>query len=81
MVGTVGREAVGLLEGAKMDFLASLAFPIEANRLDLDDVVCLFLQIPKNTRAAGGVDLTNESLHVSVLPLGVGKMIESNGTD
>lgn len=61
-----------------MDLLACLAFPIEANRLHLDDVVRLLLQVPKNTRAAGGVDFPDESLHVSILPLGIGGEIENN---
>lgn len=71
LIGAVGGEAVCFLEGAKMDLLARLTFPIEANRLDLDDVICLLLQVPKNTRAAGGVDFPNESLHVSFLSLGI----------
>ena len=61
-----------------MDLLAGLAFAIEANRLDLDDVVCLLLQVPKNARAAGGVDFPDEPLHVSVLPLGIGRRIENS---
>lgn len=72
MVGAVGGEPVCFLQGAKVDFLAGLALPIEANGLDLDDVVRLFLQVPKDTRATGGVDLPNESLHVPILPLGTG---------
>lgn len=73
LVGAVGREPVCFLQGAKVDFLAGLALPVEANGLDLDDVVCLFLQVPKDTRTTGGVDLPNESLHVSILPLGTRK--------
>lgn len=72
LVGAVGGEAVGFLEGAKMDLLAGLALAVQANGLDLDDVVRLLLQVPKDTRATGGVDLPNESLHVSLLPLGIG---------
>lgn len=72
MVGAVGREPVCFLQGAKVHFLARLALPIEANGLDLDDVVRLFLQVPKDTRTTGGVDLPNESLHVPILPLGTG---------
>lgn len=64
-----------------MDLLAGLALPIQANGLDLDDVVCLFLQVPKDTGTAGGVDLPNESLHVSILPLGAVKGTESNRID
>lgn len=70
LIRTVGREAVCLLECAEMDLLTGLAFSIEANRLDLDDVVCLLLQVPKNTRSTCGVDLPDEPLHVSILPLG-----------
>lgn len=81
LVRTVGGETVRLLEGAKMDFLAGLTFPIKTDGLDLDDVIRLFLQVPKNTRATGGVDLPNESLHVSILPLVITKTIESNKID
>lgn len=63
-----------------MDLLARLAFAVEADRLDLDDVVRLLLQVPKNARAAGGVDFPDESLHVSVLPLGIGGGTENNRT-
>lgn len=52
-----------------MDLLAGLAFPIEANRLDLDDVISFLLEVPENARAAGGIDFPDESLHGSVLPL------------
>lgn len=69
MIRAIGGEAVCLLECAKMDLLAGLAFPVQADRLDLDYVVRLLLQVPENTRPAGSVDLTNESLHVSLLPL------------
>lgn len=73
LVRAVRREPVSFLERAKMNFLAGLAFPVKPNGLDLDDVVRLLLQVPKNTRTTGGVDLTNESLHVSILPLKVKK--------
>lgn len=70
MVGAVGGEAIRLLEGSEMDLLAGLALPVEANGLDLDDVVGLLLQVPENARAAGGVDLPDEALRVSLLSLG-----------
>lgn len=69
MVGAVGGEAIGLLEGSEMDLLAGLAFPVEADGLDLDDVVGLLLQVPENARAAGGVDFPDETLCVSLLSL------------
>lgn len=81
LVGAVGGKAICFLEGAKMDFLAGLAFSIETNGLDLDDIVCLLLQVPENTCAAGGVDFTNESLHVSVLPLSIGRGAEHKRKD
>lgn len=52
-----------------MDLLAGLAFPVEADGLDLDDVVGLLLQVPENARAAGGVDFPDETLRVSFLSL------------
>lgn len=64
-----------------MNLLASLAFPIQANRLDLDDIVRLLFQVPKNTGAAGGVDFPNKSLHVSFLPLVIGRGIETQWID
>lgn len=53
-----------------MDLLAGLAFPVEADGLNLDDVVRLLLQVPEDAGAAGGVDLPDEALRVSLLPLG-----------
>lgn len=76
MIGAVGGEAVRLLEGTKMHLLAGLAFSVEADGLDLDDVVRLLLQVPEDTGPTGGVDLADEALHVSVLPLGFGKRDE-----
>lgn len=64
-----------------MDLLAGLAFSIKTNRLDLDDVVRLLLQVPKNTRAAGGVDFPNESLHVPFLSLAIERGIETSTMD
>lgn len=71
LVGAVGWKAVWLLKGMKMDLLAGLTLAIEANRLDLNDIVCILLQVPKNARTAGCVDLPDESLHVSILPLNI----------
>lgn len=69
LVGAVGGEAIGLLEGSEMDLLAGLAFPVEADGLNLDDVVRLLLQVPENAGAAGGVDFPDEPLRVSLLSL------------
>lgn len=71
LIGAVGGEAVGLLQGAKMDLLGGLALPVEADRLHLYDVVRLLLQVPKDTRAARGVHFSDEPLRVSFLPLGL----------
>lgn len=69
LVGAVGRQAVRLLQRAEVDTLASLALPIQANALHLDDVVCILCQVPQHTGTVGGVHLTDEALHLSVLPL------------
>lgn len=69
LVGAVGREEVCFLEGSEMGTLAGLAFSIQADRLDLDYVVCLLFQVPKHTGSAGGVHLPNKPLHVAILPL------------
>lgn len=73
MVGAVGGKAVSFLEGPKMDLLAGLTLSVQANGLDLNDVVRLLLQVPEDTGTTGGVDLTDESLHVSVLFLVIGR--------
>lgn len=52
-----------------MDLLAGLALPVEADGLDLDDVVRLLLQVPENAGAAGGVDFPDEALRVALLSL------------
>lgn len=70
LVGAVGGEAVRLLEGAEVDLLAGLALAVQADGLDLDDVVRLLLQVPQDAGAAGGVDFTDEALRVSFLSLG-----------
>lgn len=69
MVGAVGGEAIRLLEGPEMDLLAGLAFPVEADGLNLDDVVRLLLQLPEDAGAAGGVDFPDKPLRVSFLSL------------
>lgn len=69
MVGAVGGEAVRLLEGSEVDLLAGLALPVEADGLNLDDVVGLLLQVPEDAGAAGGVDFPDETLRVSLLSL------------
>lgn len=53
-----------------MDLLAGLALAVQADGLDLDDVVRLLLQVPEDAGAAGGVDFTDEALRVSFLSLG-----------
>lgn len=73
LVGAVGGEAVRLLEGAEVDLLAGLALSVQADGLDLDDVVRLLLQVPEDAGAAGGVDFTDEALRVSFLSLGGGR--------
>lgn len=52
-----------------MDLLAGLALAVQADGLDLDDVVCLLVQVPEDAGAAGGVDFTDEALRVSFLSL------------
>lgn len=69
LVGAVGGEAVRLLQGAEVDLLAGLALAVQADGLDLDDVVGLLLQVPEDAGAAGGVDLADEALRVSFLSL------------
>lgn len=53
-----------------MDLLAGLALAVQADGLDLDDVVRLLLQVPQDAGAAGGVDFTDEALRVTFLSLG-----------
>lgn len=62
-----------------MDLLAGLALAVQANGLDLDDVVGLLLQVPEDAGAAGGVDLADEALRVSFLSLGVGGGLGGGG--
>lgn len=69
MVGAVGGETIRLLEGSEMDLLAGLALPVEADGLNLDDVVGLLLQVPEDAGAAGGVDFPDETLRVALLSL------------
>lgn len=69
MIGAVGGKEVCLFRGAERDLLAGLTFPIKADGLHLDEVVRLFLQVPEDTGATRGIDLPNEALRVSVLPL------------
>ena len=69
LVGAVGREEVRLLEGAEVDLLAGLALPVQADRLDLDDVLRLLVQVPEHAGPAGGVHLADKALRVAVLPL------------
>ena len=70
LVGAVGWEEVRLLKGAEVDLLAGLALPVQANGLDLDDVLRLLVQVPEHAGPAGGVDLTDKALCVALLPLG-----------
>lgn len=79
LVGAVGGEAVRLLEGAEVDLLAGLALAVQADGLDLDDVVRLLLQVPEDAGAAGGVDFTDEALRVSFLSLWKGEGWEVGG--
>ncbi|TNN82593.1 hypothetical protein EYF80_007111 [Liparis tanakae] len=66
LIGAIGGEEVRLLEGAKMDLGAGLAFPVEADGLHLYDVVRLLLKVPEDTGAAGGVDFPDESIPASI---------------
>lgn len=81
LIGAVGGEAVRLFEGAKVDLLARLALAVKADGLDLDDVIGLLLQVPEHARAAGGVDLPNESLRVALLPLRIRSGVKDNTMD
>lgn len=80
LVGAVGGEAVRLLEGAEVDLLAGLALAVQADGLDLDDVVRLLLQVPEDAGAAGGVDFSDEALRVSFLSLGGGRTARVQST-
>lgn len=81
LIGAVGGEAVWLFEGAKVDLLARLALAVQADGLDLDDVIGLLLQVPEHARAAGGVDFPNESLRVAFLPLRINRGVKDNTMD
>lgn len=63
-----------------MDLLAGLALAVQADGLDLDDVVRLLLQVPEDAGAAGGVDFTDEALRVSFLSLGGGRTTRVQST-
>lgn len=49
-----------------MDTFAGLTLSVQADGLNLDDVVRLLLQIPQHTGSAGGVHLSDKPLHFSV---------------
>jgi len=69
LVGAVGREAVGILQGPEVDTLTGLAFSIQADALHLDDVISILRQVPQHAGPVGGVHLPDEALHLSILPL------------
>lgn len=49
-----------------MDTFAGLTLSVQADGLNLDDVVRLLLQIPQHTGSAGGVHLSDKPLHFAV---------------
>lgn len=53
----------------EVNLFAGQTLSIESNGLDLDNIICVFIQIPKYTSTTGRVHLTNETLHQPVLTL------------
>lgn len=45
---------------------AGLTLAIKTDGLHLDDVICLFLQVPQHAGSTGGVDLSDKPLHFAV---------------
>lgn len=58
-----------LFKRPEVRLFAGQTLSIESDGLDLDNIVCVFIQIPKYTSKTGSVHLTNETLHQPVLTL------------
>lgn len=49
-----------------MNTIAGLTLSIQADGLNLDDVIRLLLQVPQHTGSAGGVHLSDKPLHFAI---------------
>lgn len=58
-----------LFKRPEVNLFAGQTLSIQSDGLDLDNIVCVFIQIPKYTSMTGRVHLTNETLHQPVLTL------------
>ncbi len=64
-----GLKMFRLFKRPEVNLFAGQTLSIESNGLDLDNIICVFIQIPKYTSMTGRVHLTNETLHQPVLTL------------
>lgn len=64
-----GLKMFRLFKRPEVNLFAGQTLSIESDRLDLYDIVCVLIQIPKYTSMTGRVHLTNETLHQPILTL------------
>lgn len=64
-----GLKMFRLFKCPEVNLFAGQTLSIQSDGLDLDNIVCVFIQIPKYTSMTGCVHLTNETLHQPVLTL------------
>lgn len=64
-----GLKMFRLFKRPEVNLLAGQTLSIESNGLDLDNIIRVFIQIPKYTSTTGRVHLTNKTLHQPVLTL------------
>lgn len=64
-----GLKMFRLFKCPEVNLFAGQTLSIRSDGLDLDNIVCVFIQIPKYTSMTGRVHLTNETLHQAILTL------------
>lgn len=64
-----GRHLLRLFGRSEEDGLTGGAAASHADALDVDDVLCVFIQVPQSTGARGGVHLLDEPQHANILLL------------
>ena len=65
----LGRHLLRLFGRSEENRLTRGAAASHANALNVDDVLCVFIQIPQRTGARGGVHLLDEPQHAYILLL------------
>ncbi len=75
-----GLKIFRLFKRPEVNLFAGQTLSIESDGLDLDNIIRVFIQIPKYTSKTGRVHLTNKALHQPVLTLKQTHEDSSEGT-